>query len=269
MRLAFCFLSNKQEGVRNLMRNFNYIMDVPPYVIDSCSYNLMCNPPLQSDFYINDAWNVEWVTYHSTPTLDMFSLRQDSLAMARNADVIFIGDDDMIIDQKSSSTINDACLYMDNNQDCGAIYLCGNLGGMGDKLGEGIHIANSGHLSTNRGILARNRSIMLDNRFHALGANFDFIIGFTCLMHGFYVARMFQVPIEHLTKTRMRVGHENQFYDLDFIKDKGIMHKVNEVLGEWTNHEIWPKEIWKEYRQAAMINGRLFHYDEFGNIIAQ
>jgi len=266
MRLAFCFLSNHEDGIRNLTKNFEYDMWQPPDIIESYSKNILVNPPLQPDIYIHE-WNVEWRRYESSPTIDMFSMRQDSLAMARNADVIYIGDDDMRFEEGSSEVINECCQYMDEHQDCGAIYLCGNLGYMGDEYKEEIVIANNDHLSTNRGILVRNRRDILDNRFHALGANFEFIVGFTCLLDGLYVARRFHVPIQHFTKNIMTEKHENLFYDLEFIRNRGIMNRVNEVIGEWKEHTIWPKNIFKLYRQAAMTSG--FHpvYGEYGEIL--
>jgi hypothetical protein len=266
MRLAFCFLSNHEDGLRNLIKNFEYDMNAPPYIIESYSKNILVNPPLQPDIYIHE-WNVEWRRYESSPTIDMFSMRQDSLAMARNADVIYIGDDDMRFEEGSSEVINECCQYMDEHQDCGAIYLCGTLGGLGTQYGEEIVVANDRHLSLNRGILVRNRSEILDNRLHALGANFEFIVGFTCLLDGLYVARRFHVPIQHLTKNIMKEGHENLFYDLDFIRNRGIVNRVNDVIGKWNEHVIWPENLFRLYRQEAMKKGFLPMYHADGEII--
>jgi hypothetical protein len=265
MRLAFCFLSNKEDGLRNLRSHIYYIMNTPPYVIDSYSLNLLINPPLQSDLYFPD-WNVEYRQYFSFPVIDMFSMRQDSLAMARNAEFIFIGDDDMRFEEGSSEVINECCYYMIKNEDCGAIYLGGNFGGEGAKHGKEIYIDNKGYLGTNRGILVRNRPVMLDQRLHAPGANFDAALAFTCLMQGYYVARRLHVPIQHLTTNVMKENHPNQFYDLNYLRSQGIMSKVNEVIGRWTNHALWPTGIFYLYRQAAMRQGFICKYDEDGVI---
>jgi hypothetical protein len=265
MRLAFCFLSNREDGIRNLNLNFQYDINAFPDIIDSFSKNILINPPIQYDAYIS-GWNTEWIEYHSAPTIDMFSLRQDSLAMARNADIIYIGDDDMAFKEGSSEVINECCSYMQDNPDCGAIYLGGNFGGEGALHKDEIYITNKGHVGTNRGILARNRDEILDNRLHALGANFDAVVAFTCLLDGLYVARKLHVPIQHYTTNIMKEGHKDIFYDLNYLRTKGIMARVNEVIGKWEDHAIWPENIFKYYRQAAMIAGYIPKYYEDGEI---
>jgi hypothetical protein len=269
MRLAFCFISNNDDSLRELIKYFHYEMNIPPYVIDSYSLNLLTNPPLQSDMYFNADWNIRWKVYISHPTIDMFSLRQDSFEMAGNAEIIFVGDDDMRINYESSQTINECCQYMLEHPDCGAIYLGGNFGGEGDHHGDEIYITNKGHLSTNRGILVRNRPNILDNRLHALGANFDFALGFSYLIQGYYIARRLHVPIDHLTNNIMRENHPNMFYDLTFLKSRGIMSKVNKLIGSWTDHSVWPEGIFAQYRQMAMVRGFTHKYDIDGNIFGR
>jgi hypothetical protein len=268
MRLAFCFISNTDDGLRELIKYFKYDCALPPYVVDSYSKNILINPPLAPDCFIGHDWNVEWRAYISFPVLDMFSLRQDSFKMARNADIIYIGDDDMHFEyQKSSFVINECCEYMMLNQDCGAIYLGGNFGGEGDTHGNEIYITNKGHLGTNRGILVRNREQILLNRLHALGANFDAVVGFTCLLQGMYVARRLHVPIKHFTTNVMEEGHPNKFYDLEYLRTQGIMSKVNQVIGKWEDHAVWPENIFTMYRQAAFVRGFVPKYDIEGNIL--
>jgi hypothetical protein len=267
MRLAFCFLSNNIEKISALDKNFHYnINHISNDVVVSYTKNLLTNPPVPEYFYPLK-WNTQWRTYYTDQVADMFSLRQDSLAMAGNADVIFIGDDDFEFKEGSTKVINQCCHYMEDNRDCGAIYLGGNFGGEGNKHGDEIYIANSGHLSTNRGILVRNRPNIMDNRLHALGANFDFVIGFTCLMHGLYIARRLHVPIEHHTSNIIKKDHKNLFYDLDYLRTKGIMSKVNKVIGKWEDHSIWPENIFREYRQMSMVCGMIPRYDIYGNIL--
>jgi hypothetical protein len=213
-----------------------------------------------------DRWNVKYKTYNFRDAIDMFTMRQDSFNMAKNSDLIFIGDDDFTFKQGSTEVINQCCWYMTRYPTCGAIYLGGNFGGEGDYRKNEIYIANKGHLGTNRGIIVRKRKIILDNRLHALGANFDAVVGFTCLMQGMYVARRLHVPIEHHTTQIMKEDHPNINYNLGYLRTHGIMSKVNKVIGEWKDHAVWPKNIFKLYRQAAMRNGRVFKYDVDGNI---
>jgi hypothetical protein len=106
----------------------------------------------------------------------------------------------------------------------------------------------------------------LDNRLHALGANFDAVVGFTCLLQGLYVARRLHVPIEHNTTQIMKEGHLNLNYNLIYLLEYGIMAKVNEAIGKWEDHAVWPENIFQHYRQAAMRNGYDFKYDVEGNI---
>jgi len=172
-------------------KSFHYSLhDVSYSDVDSFTRNILVNPPFPYMFHL-PGWNCEYKTYNFRDAIDMFMMRQDSFKMARNSDIIFIGDDDFEFMHGSTAVINQCCLHMTENLDCGAIYLGGNFGGEGDHHKNEIYITNKGHLGTNRGILVRNRKGMMDNRLHALGANFDSVIGFTCLLQGYYVARRF------------------------------------------------------------------------------
>jgi hypothetical protein len=268
VRLAFCFMSNDLRRAVGLSSCFNYTIHVPPYIIDSYTKNLLINPPMiPNDVQLLSDWNVKWKCYNSGTATDFFSIRQDSLDMAGNSDLIYVGDDDFLFNG-ASGIINECCVYMDEHQDCGAILLGANLGGEGEKHGNDIYITNNGHLNTNRGILVRNRHTVMDNRFHALGALEDTIISFTCLLDGYYIARRLNVPIKHsVERNTLMEDHKNQNYDLKFIQTRGIWNRVEEVLGEWPDQNFWPKGIWGEYRQAAMINGFEPKYDPIGEII--
>jgi hypothetical protein len=264
MRLSFCFLSNRKVTFENLINNFHFEADVH---VQSWTKNILLNPPISPHTYA-PYWNIKYKEYNSFPVADMFWMRQDSIDMAGHADLIYIGDDDMEFKDKSSEAINECCAYMEENIDCGAIYLGGNFGGEGDSHGNEIYIANKGALGTNRGILVRNRPVVMDNCFHALGAMFDCAVGFTCLIQGYYIARRLHVPIEHHTKTMLEYGHPNLFYDLKYINTYGIRAKMMEVIGgEWTDRQAWPKNIFSIYRQAAMVAGRELVYDIDGNIM--
>jgi hypothetical protein len=263
MRLAFCFLSNNKEKFLAMNQSLCYTSS-PYSIIDSYTLNVLFNPPVSPDFKTIE-WNCKWMQIYSKEVFDMFSYRQASLKMAGNADIIFIGDDDFEFQYPSYSVIDDCAAYMWDNPDCGAIYLGGNFGGEGKLHGDEIYIANKGHLGTNRGIIVRNRPNLMENSLHALGANFDAVIGFTCLMQGYYVARRLHVPILHHTKNIMEENHKSTFYDLNYLRKYGIMSKINEVIGKWTDHAVWPIEIFSLYRQAAMVNGRMLYYDIDGS----
>jgi hypothetical protein len=265
MRLAFCFMSNTQSRLRDLLAYFNYDANLSPYVIDSYTQNILVNPPLQSDIYLYSNWNIKWVSYECAVYTDYFSLRQDSLAMAGNADFIYVGDDDMRFFEGSSEVINECIKYMILNEDCGAIYLAANFGEEYKYHDKEIYVINNGHIGTNRGIILRNRPVLMDNRLHALGANEDFIIGFTAVMQGYYICRKLHVPIEHPANNN-RVGVSPNS-NMDFMMSRGIMSKVNKFIGKWTDHNIWPENIFKIYRQEAMKKGFGFTYDTDGSIL--
>jgi hypothetical protein len=268
MRLAFCFLSNNIENFFYLHGSFHYdLNDVSYSCVSSFTKNVLFNPPIMHINYLED-WNINYKYYRFRTAIDMFQMRQDSFDMARNSDIIYIGDDDMKFRAGSTAVINQCCVYMKDNLDCGAIYLGGNFGGEGDFHKDEIYITNKGHLGTNRGILVRNRKDkLLDNRLHALGANFDAIIGFTCLMQGYYVARRLHVPIEHYTTKIMKKDHHDINYDLGFLRRHGIMSKVNEHIGKWEDHAIWPENIFKLYRNASMRKGWIPKYTPEGDVI--
>lgn len=247
--------------------SFQYhVNDVSRSVVSSFTKNVLFNPPIP--YYDRwDRWNVKWKTYNFRLHIDMFWMREDSLRMAEDADLIYIGDDDMEFKEGSTSAINQCCNYMQENPDCGAIYLGGNFGGEGDHHKDEIYITNKGHLGTNRGILVRNRDEeLLNRRLHAPGANFDAVIGFTALLQGYYIARRLHVPIEHHTDNVMKEDHVDPFYDINYMKRYGIMARVNEVIGDWNDHAVWPENIFTFYRQAVMRNGWLPKYDVQGNI---
>jgi hypothetical protein len=268
MRLAFCCLSNNIQNFLQMTKSFHYdLHDVSYSNVDSFTRNVLFNPPIPYLFH-KDGWNCEYKTYNFRSAIDMFTMRQDSFKMAKNADLIFIMDDDFEFKKGSTAVINQSCLHMTENPDCGAIYHGGNFGGEGALHGDEIYITNKGHLGTNRGIIVRNRKEdLLDNRLHALGANFDAVIGFTCLLQGYYVARRLHVPIEHHTKNVMRENHPNKFYSLDYLRNYGIMSKVNKVIGRWNDHAVWPDNIFVHYRQGAMRNSRMLWYTVEGDII--
>jgi hypothetical protein len=235
--------------------------------VGSFTRNVLFNPPIPKSLtYLYKKWNIKWKTYESDDRVDFFSLRQDSYDMAPHADIIFHGDDDLEFQVGSTAAINQCCFYMANHPDCGAIYLGGNFGGEGDRHETDIYIDNKGHLGTNRGILIRNRKNILDNRLHALGCNADFLVGFTALLQGYYVARRLHVPIEHHTTKILSEDHPDPNYDLKIIKQRGIMDKVNTVIGKWEDHSVWPENIFKEYKQNAMRKGFAPKYDSYGNI---
>ena len=268
MRLAFCFISNNVNRFHKFSENFNYnIVDPSNTCIDSYSKYVLFNPPMP---FCNrwDDWNVGWLNYTPRGAIDYFSLRQASLDMAKNSEIIYIGDDDFIFQEGSTKVINQCIAYMQEYRDCGAIYLGKNFGKAGKNHGEGIYISNSGHLGTNRGILLRNRSEdLLDNRLHALGANEDFVIGFTCLLQGYYIARRLHVPIDHSReRNNLEEDNPNINYNLQYLRSKGIMSKINEHIGEWHDHNFWPKNIFKIYNHSARDKGWQPKYSTHGEI---
>jgi hypothetical protein len=213
-------------------------------------------------------WNVECKYYHHGSVIDMFTIKQDSLAMARNFELIYIGDDDFSFQEGSTEVINQCCAYMQDHLNCGAIYLGGNFGGEGDLHGNEIYITNKGHLGTNRGILVRNRYMVLDKRLHAPGANEDFVIGFTCLLQGYYIARRLHVPIGHSReRNHMSEDNLNMTYNLNFLRNCGIMSKVNKLIGQWDDHNIWPKNIFHYYSSMARDRNFIPVYSDTGEII--
>jgi hypothetical protein len=266
MRLAFCFLSNNVRNFHKLYESFHYnVHDVSYSCVDSITKNVLFNPPMLYCDRWSD-WNVKWKSYNFRTPIDMFWMRQDSLDMAGHADLIYIGDDDMIFQKGSTAVINQCCVYMRDNPDCGAIYLGGNFGGEGDKHKDEIYIANTGALGTNRGILVRNRPCVLDDKFHALGAIFDAIVGFTCLLDGLYIARRLHVPIEHDTKNVLKKDHTNLFYNSSYVQEHGMMGKVNKLIGEWKDYNKWPADIFGFYRREAMRKGYAPRYDVLGGM---
>jgi len=270
MRLAFCFISNNNTNLMHLYYHFNYRMAVPPYIIDSYTMNVLINPPLSYHNVKMDRWNVKWKCYESFAAIDYFSIRQDSLEMAGNADLIFVGDDDFKFNEGSSEAINECCLYMERNKDCGAILLGANWGEEGKLHENEVYITNKGHLNTNRGIILRNRDRLrlMNNGFHALGAMEDSVISFTCLLDGYYIARRLHVPIEHIVeRNTLSYDHDNADYNLKYLKAKGIWSKINKLIGPWKDQNIWPKGIWPYYRQMAMLNGFIPKYDVDGSLM--
>jgi hypothetical protein len=265
-RLAFCFMTNNYNMFFKLYKNFNFKCNNS---VNSFTKNVLFNPPIVANNNLWDDWNVRWKSYYTEKYTDYFSIRQDSLAMADNSELIFIGDDDFIFQEGSIKIIHECAEYMIKNADCGAIYLGAYFGDEYKKHGEEIYIANDGHLGTNRGIMLRNRKReLLDNRLHALGANEDFVIGFTCLLQGYYICRRLNVPIKHV-RERNTLTEGNQYinYDTKYLREHGIMSKINTYIGEWTNQNIWPKNIFIEYCTAAQINGFFPKYRENGEII--
>jgi hypothetical protein len=232
--------------------------------VDSFTKNVLFNPPVPPTNRWDD-WNVRWKAYHSGEYTDYFSIRQDSLAMAENADIIFVGDDDFIFQEGSSQVIDECCFYMDENKDCGAIYLAANFGDAYKSHGNEIYIINNGHLGTNRGIILRNREVMMWNEFHALGANEDFIIGYTCVLQGYYLCRKLHMPIEHPANNN-RIGTSKNS-EIDFLMSKGIMSKINKHLGYWADHNQWPEGIFKIYHKNALAIGWKPRYTADGEII--
>ena len=158
-------------------------------------------------------------------------------------------------------------LYMMNNIDCGAIYLGGNFGGEGDSHKDEVYITNNKLLSLNRGIVLRNKTMNMDNRLHGLGWADETIIGFTNLMQGYYLARRMHVPIDHDSKNWLSEDNENLNYNTEYIINEGIGAGINRVIGKWDKLDVWPKNIFNLYHQAAMIKGFRPKYDVDGSII--
>jgi hypothetical protein len=265
MRLAFSLMCAYQDRFNQLQWNFNYKMDFP---ITSFTKNVLTNPPFQKNQYVQE-WNVEWKCYNpSEGLIDFFSIRQDALDMCKHADFIFMLDDEFVFREESSKVINQCCLYMMNNIDCGAIYLGGNFGGEGDSHKDEIYITNNKLLSLNRGIVLRNKAVNMDNRLHGLGWADETIIGFTNLMQGYYLARRMHVPIDHDSKNWLSEDNENLNYNTDYIINNGIGVGINRVIGKWDKLDVWPKNIFNLYHQAAMKKGFVPKYDVEGEINA-
>jgi hypothetical protein len=269
MRLAFCTMSNNIERITEMDRNFNYHIYEDNNIVSSYTKNLLTNPPVPEYFY-PIKWNCQWKIFHTNkPLVDYFSLRQASIAMADDADLIFIFDDDFVFLEESISAINQLCYYMFDNQDCGAIYCGGNWGEEGKEHGDEIFITNKGHLNTNRGILVRNGPLVMYEEFHGLGACEDWAIGFTCLMHGNYIARRLHFPIMHrIERNTLEVDHKNINYDIGYILTKGVLSQVMKVTkSKFDLSGEWPSGIWQMYRRMAMTTGQVPKYDVNGNII--
>jgi hypothetical protein len=267
MRLAFCFLSNNVSKFFKMDTTFHYsLQNILSTCVSSFTKNVLFNPPMQyCDHWYG--WNVKYKIYHFRSVIDMFWMRQDSFDMAGHADLIYIGDDDMEFLTGSTAVINQCCAYMQDNPDCGAIYLGGNFGGEGYFHKDEIYVANRGALGTNRGILVRNRPELLNNKFHALGAMFDCAVGFSAMLDGYYIARRLHVPIEHHTKSILTEDHKDKFYNLDYIRTHGIRSKIIKEIGEWKERSEWPEEIFRMYRQASWRKGFSPKYHQDGSII--
>lgn len=266
MRLAFCFMSNDIRSFHRMDNSFCYKSG---NVVTSFTKNVLFNPPVSAGTSRWHDWNVRWRAYQSEYT-DYFSIRQDSLHMAHEADFIFVGDDDFVFQDGSTEIINECIRYMVINLHCGAVYLASKFGNDHITHNNEIYVINDGHLSTNRGIILRNRKEdLMDNRLHALGANEDFVIGFTCLLQGYYLARRLHMPIEH-GKERNNLSEENpnKNYNLQFLKERGIMAKVNEHIGKWEDHNIWPKNIFEYYMEGIHSKGWRPKYKLDGEIYA-
>jgi hypothetical protein len=267
MRLAFCFISNRPAYLYDLEKNFIYDINDPSNTcVSSFSMNILTNPPIPS-LFVHPKWHTKWVNYNSNIAVDYFALRQDSFTMANNADIIYMGDDDMKFKKGSTEIINKCCQYMKNNPTCGIIFLGGKFGGEGALHNDEIFIANKGSMGTNRGILIRNRPIIMDNRLHALGSCEELAMGLTALMQGYYITRRLNISeIEHESKGRISEDNENINYNLSFLRTKGIRSKIDLVIGKCDNREEWPKDIWPLYRKACIINGNHPIYTYEGEI---
>jgi hypothetical protein len=266
MRLAFCFMSNKPANIYDLEKNFIYTCENS--CIDSFSVNLLTNPPVSS-LFVHSVWNTKWTSYKSSEgTIDYFHLRQRSLMRDLNVDLLYVGDDDCKFKEGSTEVINQCCQYMKDNPDCGGVWLGGKFGGEGALHGDEIFIANKGSLATNRGIILRNRPILMDNRFHALGSCEDAVIGFTCLMQGYYIARRLNVSsIDNGSQEILTDDNKNINYNLKFIREKGIRAKISQIIGLWDSRTEWPKEIWSWYHKTCVTSGIHPIYDSKGDII--
>ena len=264
MRLAFCFMSNSQLSIYELEKNFIYTCK--DSCIDSFNVNVLTNPPVSS-LFVHPIWNMKWINYKSSGPIDYFHLRQSSLTMAENADLIYVGDDDFKFKEGSTEIINQCCLYMKYYPDCGGIWLGGKFGEEGARHKDKMFITNKGSLGTNRGIILRNRPELMDNRLHALGACEDAVIGFTVLMQGYYLVRRLNVScIENGEQEILTEDNSNINYNLEFIRTKGIRSKVNQVIGQWDSRTEWPKPIWSLYRDACIKTGRTTRYTNEGII---
>ena len=115
MRLAFVAISNRIEDAKKLNENYKYDINTPPYIVESYTKNVLINPPIPRDFYV-EGWNCQWKIYHCSPTHDAFWMRQDALDMAKNAELIYICDDDMEFKDGASQWINECCVYMKDNE---------------------------------------------------------------------------------------------------------------------------------------------------------
>jgi hypothetical protein len=266
MRLAFCFMSNDKEKANEMDYKISFDIHYPyNKVISSVTRHVLFNHPISPKFNL-PKWHCEHRNYDTLGPTDFVTMRQDSLDMAKNSDFIFVGDDDMQFLVGSVGTISQCIEYMIEYPDCGVIYLGGGFGEEGLNHGDEIFIANRDWLATNRGMILRNKPVHIDNRLFALGSGADVAMGFTCLMQGYYIARRLHTPILHDTKNRWLNHNRNITYDLQYIQEKGIIAKVNQVIGPWEGFPEWPKAIFSLYRQEAMRNGRIPKYDENGEI---
>jgi hypothetical protein len=263
MRLAFSLMTNSNLFDR-VRQNLHYEIGYP---ITSFTKNALINPPLPMWYQCNN-WNLKWKCYNPQKGLiDFFSIRQDALDMCSHADFIFMLDDEFIFKEGSSAIINQCCEYLKDNVDCGAIFLAGNFGGEGDKHGDEIYITNNKLLSLNRGIVLRNKAVNMDDRLHGLGWADETIIGFTCLMQGYYLARRMHVPIDHDSLNWLSEENPNLNYNTKFIINNGIGANINKVIGKWDKLDVWPENIFSLYRQEAMLKGFVLRYDIEGAII--
>jgi hypothetical protein len=267
MRLAFCFISNQQEKLKELHDNFIYdIYHESNRCVSSFTVNVLTNPPISRAFYLGD-WNFKWISIKSRNATDFFSLRQESIKMTLWADIIFIGEDDMKFLPGSTEVINQCVDFMRLNPQCGAIYLGGNFGGEGAMHDDEFYIANSGSLGTNRGIMLRNRPELLDNSLHALGACEDAIMGFTALMQGYWIARRLNIQsIIHENTHRISEDTPDINYSLPFIRNEGLRYSVGKIIGPWESRTEWPPNIFAHYRRACIVRGFTPRYTYEGEI---
>lgn len=262
-RLAFCIMSNNIQLFHQMDNSFYYKGE---NIVDSFTKNVLFNPPIGAGTTRWGDWNVKWKSYKMEEYIDYFAIRQDSIDLAGNADFIFVGDDDMIFRKGSTAVINECVQYLINNEQCGAIYLAANFGEAYKYHENEIYVLNNGHLGINRGVVLRNRKEdKMDNRLHALGANDDFIIGYTCVLQGYYICRRLHVPIDHPAKNNRVDTSKNSEYT--FMMSKGIMSKVNKHIGKWEDHNQWPENIFKYYTQSVHAKGWKLKYNLDGTII--
>lgn len=279
MKIGFCLISNRPEKTIRFINSFQHAI-VKGY---EYSFHLSYEKQFTNEHLriikekINQIDKSIKVIFSKRETetgrFHYYKSRMHSFSTAEFCDYLIMVDDDIVFtDGKQTKKYKwsageryiDAVKYLENNSNCGIVYMKSYLGGA--SLGRKFIMMRGGFFDTGLGVVFRGKSRkyknIIDDIFNVPGGCVDTSIGISAIMNGYYAAKTFNTTAKKDQTKKMFIvkgksdknNSSDPAYSFSYLETKGVISVLIKRYGYWKFGGKLPDTLIDEYRENALKN---------------